>query len=63
MQEKLSDIDQLNERIRMYFKRQKMNEGAGQFSQDEDIDEFDKIILHVSMHQMVDAASGSQILH
>lgn len=50
MQEKLSDIDQLNERIRMYFKRQKMNEGAGQFSQDEDIDEFDKIILHVSMH-------------
>ena len=63
MKEKLSNIDQLNENIKMYFKRQKMNKNDGLFTQEEEIDEFDKIILHISMHEMVNPLSVDQILH
>ena len=47
----------------MYFKRQsKAREDTGQFSEVQDADEFDKLILHISMQLMMTPNTEQKIL-
>lgn len=52
MDEQFRNIDALKEQIRMYFKRQSKG-GEGQMTAEENFDDFDRILLQLSMHQMV----------
>ena len=53
-------LPELNEKIKMYFKRQeKRNEG--QMSAAEDLDEFDRILLQIAMFRMM--GQDEPILH
>jgi hypothetical protein len=46
----------------MYFKRQEKR-SDGQLSAAEDLDEFDRILLQVSMHKMMGLVDDSQFNH
>lgn len=53
LEEKMITIEQLNDKIQMYFRRQE-KPTEGQMTMEEDLDEFDSILVAISMLQMHD---------
>jgi hypothetical protein len=48
----MQTLPQVNEMIRMYFKRQS-SRAEGQMSEMDDLDEFDRILVQISMLRMM----------
>ena len=62
MKTKVMPLSELKETIKMYFKRQEKRQD-GQISATEDLDEFDRILLQLSMHFMIGQVDQSMIPH
>ena len=45
---RMISLQQLNEIVKMYFKRTQ-NRAEGQMTPEEDLDEFDRILVHIAM--------------
>ena len=59
---RMMSLQQVNEIVKMYFKRTQ-NRAEGQMTPEEDLDEFDRILVHIAMQKMGTATSDGMILN